>query len=434
MILDKLVLPFEKIQWTHWEGRVCRVSGLTVECTGIAPKVGEMCEVISQDNLHHVFCEVIGIEDRISILMPLSDTEGIGYGDRVLPYRKALCVYVGEYLQGSILDGYGNPISPLNLPKGKELPITNACPNPLERPPIKQVFVTGIKAIDSLLTCGRGQRIGIFAGSGVGKSTLLGSLARNSEADISVFALIGERGREVKSFMDDILGEKGLKKSVLVVATSDTSPLQRLKGVMTALTIAEFFRDLGKNVLFLCDSITRVAMAIREIGLARKEPPALRGYPPSLYGTLSKIVERLGNTPKGSITSFLTVLVEGEDFNEPVADTVRSLLDGHIVLRRELAEKGHYPPVSTLESVSRLMNELISQDHKKAAQKFRVLYHSYKSAQELINIGAYKAGSNPLIDEAIQRIQAINSFLCQTSEESFDFLKSLVKLKEAVGV
>lgn len=419
-----------QVRWSRWEGYVCRVTGLTLECTGISPRVGELCNVISQANGATTPCEVIGIEDKVSILMPLEELDGIGYGDRVVPCDKPLTVRVGDWLRSMVLDGYGKPLDGQPLPEGEEVPILGMCPNPLERPPIHEVFTTGIKAIDGMLTCGKGQRLGIFAGSGVGKSTLLGSLARGSEADISVFALIGERGREVKSFLDDVLGPTGIANSVLVVATSDTSALKRVKGVLTALTIAEYFRDQGRKVLFLCDSITRTAMAIREIGLSRHEPPTLRGYPPSLYSILSKMVERLGNTSKGSITSFLTVLVEGEDFNEPVADTMRSLLDGHIVLRRELAEKGHFPPVAVLESVSRLMNELITPEHRKAANYFRQLYHAYHNAQELINIGAYKAGSNPTIDEALHKITRINQFLCQQATERCSYGETVTRLLE----
>jgi FliI/YscN family ATPase len=429
-MLTKYLSRLNQIRWTRWEGYVCKVAGLTLECTGIAPRLGDLCSVISQVSGTTTLCEVIGIEDRVSILMPLEQLEGVGYGDRVMPCDKPLTVKVGNWLRGMVLDGYGKPLNGEPLPEGEEVPILAACPNPLDRPAIKEIFTTGVRAIDGLLTCGKGQRVGIFAGSGVGKSTLLGSLARGSEADISVLALIGERGREVKSFLDDILGKTGLANSVLVVATSDTSALKRVKGVLTALTIAEYFRDQGCKVLFMCDSITRTAMAIREIGLSRHEPPTLRGYPPSLYSVLSKMVERLGNTSKGSITSFLTVLVEGEDFNEPVADTMRSLLDGHIVLRRDLAEQGHFPPVAVLESVSRLMNELVTPEHKKLANHFRQLYHAYHNAQELINIGAYKAGSNPVIDEALQKIVRINLFLCQNAAEKCGYSETVAKLTE----
>lgn len=421
----------QKIRWYRWEGYICKVSGLTLECCDISPKVGELCKVITQKDQQSILCEVIGINGNNSILMPLDYTIGVGYGDRVIPCEKELSVSVGPFLQGKILSGYGKLLNGGMLPKGKERPIIAQGINPLDRPPIKEVFETGIKSIDGLLTCGKGQRVGIFAGSGVGKSTLLGSLARNSEADICVLALIGERGREVRSFIEESLGEEGLKKSVLVVATSDTSPIQRLKGVMTALTIAEYFRDEGKDVLFLCDSITRTAMAIREIGLSRKEPPTLRGYPPSLYPILSQLVERLGNNQNGSITGFFTVLVEGDDFNEPVSDTMRALLDGHIVLKRELAQRGHFPAIDLLGSASRLMNNIAMDEHKKLANHFRLLYSTYDKSQELINIGAYKHGSNLLIDESIQKNTAMNEFLIQ-GNESFRFNESLQFLIDAL--
>ena len=420
----------DRLQWYRWEGTIHKVTGLILECSGIASRVGELCRIVCRQDGREIFCEVIGIREQATLLMPLDYVEGIGYGDKVIPCGRKLSVNVGEFLTGCVVNGYGIPLSDAEFPGGCLREINGESLNPLERPPITSKFATSIRAIDALLTCGKGQRLGIFAGSGVGKSTLLGSLARNSEAEVAVLALIGERGREVRTFIEDCLGQEGLARSVVVVATSDTSPIQRLKGVLTALTIAEYFRDNGKDVMFMCDSITRVAMAIREIGLARNEPPTLRGYPPSLYSLLSQMVERLGNTTQGSITGFFTVLVEGDDFNEPVADTMRSLLDGHIVLTRELAQQGHFPAIDCLQSASRIMNEIVSDEHRQAANRFRLLYHTYRNAQELINIGAYKAGSNVLIDQALQKIAAMNDFLSQDYRLGSDFASSTSQLIE----
>ncbi|MEX2669982.1 FliI/YscN family ATPase [Candidatus Uabimicrobium amorphum] len=415
------------IEWAKCQGHVERISGLIIECSGIAPKVGEMCYIINKHK-EKIPCEVIGIQQEASLLMPLETLESVGRGDRVEQCHQKFTIRVGDFLQGMVLNGLGKPLDKSSLLKGNKVPVERECPNPLLRPPIEQVFQTSIRAIDGLLTCGKGQRIGIFAGSGVGKSTLMGSLVRNSEADISVIALIGERGREVMDFINHSLGRDGLAKSVLVVATSDASPIERYKACLTALTIAEYFRDQQRNVLFLCDSMTRVAMAIRDIGLARKEPPTLRGYPPSLYNELAKMVERLGNTDNGSITGFLTVLVEGDDFNEPVADTMRGLLDGHIILDRELAQRGHFPAISILKSVSRVMNDVIGRDHQDLANRFRHLRSAYTKSEELINIGAYKHGSNPLIDMAIKKHEQMEQFLRQdlrTTEDYEDMLQNL---------
>ena len=373
-------------------GRVTKIVGLTVESIGPDASVNDLCSIISSDKKKSVDAEVIGFRDDRLLLMPFEDITGIGVGSMVINRNKPLVVSVGDELLGKVLDGLGNPMDNEQLQLGHFYAVDEKAPDPMERALISEVLPLGVKAVDGLLTIGKGQRIGIFAGSGVGKSTLLGMFARNTKADINVIALIGERGREVKEFIERDLGEEGLRRSVLVVATSDKPALIRKKAAMTATAIAEYFRDQGKDVLLMMDSLTRFSMAQREIGLASGEPPVSRGYPPSVYSEMPKLLERAGNTRDGSITGLYTVLVDGDDFNEPITDTARGILDGHIMLSRKLAHKNHYPAIDVLSSISRVMSSIASKEHKKLAGKFKMVLATYNEAEDLINIGAYKAG------------------------------------------
>jgi type III secretion system ATPase, FliI/YscN (EC 3.6.3.15) len=379
--------------------------------------------------------EVVGFRDKNVLLMPIGDMSGIGPGSTVTVCHRDLEVAVGESLLGRVLDGLGNPIDG----KGPVVPecyypVSNQPPNPMTRPRIRQVLPLGVKCIDGLLTVGKGQRMGIFAGSGVGKSTLIGMIARNTKADINVIALIGERGREVREFLEKDLGEEGLKRSVVVVATSDQPALIRLKGAMVATAIAEYFRDKGRDVLLLMDSLTRFSMAQREIGLAIGEPPVSRGYTPSVFSILPKLLERAGTSEKGSITGLYSVLVDGDDMNEPITDTVRGILDGHIALSRQLAHRNHYPAIDVLGSISRVMNDIVDEEHLKYAMELRQALAVYRDAEDLINVGAYVRGSNPAIDKAISLHDSINEFLTQGINERYSFRDTIEKLKEAVTV
>lgn len=373
-------------------------------------------------------CEVVGFKEDCVILMPLGELVGVSPGCKVIGKGVPLNVRCSDELLGKILDGLGHPIDGEAILDGENYSLSNEPPDPMKRPRITNIMPTGVRAIDGFLTCGEGQRIGIFAGSGVGKSTTLGMMARTAEADVNVIALIGERGREVLDFIERDLGEEGMKKSVVVCATSDKSPLVRLKGALTATSIAEYFRDKGKKVLLMMDSVTRFAMAQREVGLAIGEPPAQKGYTPSVFAMLPKLMERTGMSDKGSITAFYTVLVDGDDFNEPIADTVRGILDGHIVLSRQLAHKNHYPAIDILNSVSRLMKEIATEEQNKAASKARDILATYKEAEDLINIGAYEEGSNKEIDLAIKYIGNVNSYLKQGVNEVSQFEVSKSKL------
>ncbi|MGX4600744.1 flagellar protein export ATPase FliI [Faecalimicrobium sp. JNUCC 81] len=424
---ERLVKKVKDIPAIRSEGKVKKIIGLTVEVEGIKSFVGELCTIYNQLE-HPIDCEVVGFKDGDVILMPLGELTGIGPGCRVVARGIPLSVKCSDELLGRVLDGVGNPIDESSITSGERYSLFNQPPDPMKRKRITQIMPTGIRAIDGFLTCGEGQRIGIFAGSGVGKSTTLGMIARTAKADVNVIALIGERGREVLDFIERDLGEEGMKKSVVVCATSDKSPLVRLKGALTATSIAEYFRDQGKKVILMMDSVTRFAMAQREVGLAIGEPPAQKGYTPSVFAMLPKLMERTGLSDKGSITAFYTVLVDGDDFNEPIADTVRGILDGHIVLSRELAHKNHYPAIDILNSVSRLMNEICEDDHKRSASFARDIIATYKEAEDLINIGAYEKGSNKNIDMSITYIDKINSFLKQRVEEntSFDDSKQML--------
>ncbi|MCR4989391.1 MAG: flagellar protein export ATPase FliI [Lachnospiraceae bacterium] len=404
-------------------GRVVNAVGLTIETAGPQAKMGDLCYVYPSrisDSTEPALAEIVGFKEGKNLLMPYDKIEGIGPGSSVENTGRPLSVMVGEGLLGHTLDGLGRPNEPVSM-QGVEYSVEAFAPDPMKRKIISDVLPLGVKAVDGLITIGKGQRIGIFAGSGVGKSTLMGMFARNTKADINVIALIGERGREVREFIERDLGPEGMKRSVVVIATSDKPALERKKAAQTATAIAEYFRDCGKDVLLMMDSMTRFCMAQREIGLASGEPPVSRGYPPSVYSELPKLLERAGCSDKGSITGLYTVLVDGDDFNEPITDTARSILDGHIMLNRSLAHKNHYPAVDVLQSISRCMSQIAEKSHKEAAGRLKNVLATYQEAEDLINIGAYKSGSNPDIDYAIKKIKAVNEFLMQETDEKFSF-------------
>ncbi len=407
--------------YTKELGKVAKVVGLTVESVGPTCKLNDLCKIISKDGTHNVMAEVVGFRDNRVLLMPFESVDGIGLGATVENTREPLRVSVGPELLGRSLDGLGRPMDGKELNLKETYPIEAPPPDALKRKLITDVLPLGVKAVDGMITVGKGQRIGIFAGSGVGKSTLMGMFARNTKADINVIALIGERGREVREFIERDLGEEGLKRSVLVIATSDKPALIRNKAAKTATAIAEYFRDQGKDVLLMMDNMTRFCMAQREIGLASGEPPVTRGYPPSVYSELPKVLERAGNSERGSITGLYAVLVDGDDFNEPISDTARGILDGHIVLSRKLGHKNHYPAIDVLQSISRCMSGIATKEHKEVAGKLKNVLATYNEAEDLINIGAYKAGSNPDIDYAISKIHQVNDFLMQDVDSKYAF-------------
>jgi flagellum-specific ATP synthase len=429
---DYLMKKIPDINYTYSEGVVKNVIGLTIEVQGITAFVGEVCKIYNISN-EEISCEVVGFRNKDVILMPLGELVGISPGCRVVPTGSPLSVKCSDELFGKVLDGLGNPLDGSEISKYTNYSLNASPPDPLKRRRITEVLPTGVRAIDGFLTCGEGQRIGIFAGSGVGKSTTLGMLAREAKADINVIALIGERGREVRDFLEKDLGESGMKKSIIVCATSDQPALVRLKGAFTATAIAEYFRDQGKKVILMMDSVTRFAMAQREVGLAIGEPPATKGYTPSVFSMLPKLMERSGMSDKGSITAFYTVLVDGDDFNEPIADAVRSILDGHVVLSRALAAKNHYPAIDILASISRLMSEIATEDHKESASLVRDLMATYKDSEDLINIGAYVKGSNKKIDRAIQYNDIIEAYLTQGMNDTTDFEVSVNMLKNMIN-
>ncbi len=399
-------------------GKVSKIIGLLIESQGPRVSLGDLCYLHSPGDGAGLPAEVVGFRENRVLLMPLGEFHGIGPGCQVVSARRTLQVKVGDGLLGRVLDGLGNPIDGKGpLAAAREYPLHAAPPPPLSRRRITERISVGVRAVDGLLTLGRGQRVGIMAGSGVGKSTLLGMVARNTEADVSVIALVGERGREVREFIERDLGEEGLKRSVVVVATSDQPALLRLKGAMTATAIAEYFRDQGLDVMLMMDSVTRFAVAQREVGLTIGEPPATRGYTPSVFALLPKLLERSGAGETGSITGIYTVLVDGDDMNEPIADAVRSILDGHIVLSRAIAAQNHFPAIDVLQSISRLMLEIVDAEHWRAAQEVRTLLATYRDAEDLINIGAYAAGSNAGIDQAIGLIGPIREYLRQDVRE-----------------
>lgn len=420
----------EEVSSVRVNGRVTRVVGLVMEGIGPGSSVGEFCHVFPKDSAEPIQCEVVGFSDDKILLMPLGEVRGIGPGSRIVAKRVSASVRVGRKLLGRTLDGLGSPMDSLGpIDAEKDYPLYSTPPNPLTRKRIESPLNVGIRAINGLLTVGKGQRIGIFAGSGVGKSVLMGMMARNTEADINVICLVGERGREVKEFIEKDLGPEGLKRSVIVVATSDQPPLIRMRAPLVATAIAEFFRDQGQNVLLMMDSISRFCMAQREIGLAIGEPPATKGYPPSVFAHLPRLLERAGTSAgQGSITGFYTILAEGDDVNDPVADAARAILDGHIVLTRELASQGHYPAIDILSSISRVMNDIVNPEHKKAAMGLKSVLSTYRKAYDLISIGAYKEGSDPRVDHAIKSIDRITAYLRQDITEGVGYDDSLQAL------
>ena len=418
-----------RIQSIRAVGHITKIVGLTVESSGPISSLGDLVAIKASGGLEQL-AEVVGFRDERILLFPLDTVEGVRCGDEVILVNEGFTVGVGPQLLGRVVDGLGRPIDsdqPVNA--HCQWKVRRAAPNSMMRKRITDPFYTSVRSIDSAITCGNGQRVGIFAGSGVGKSSLMGMIARNSSSDINVIALIGERGKEVLDFIEDSLGDEGLSKSILVVSTSDKSPLQRVKGAETAMAIAEYFRDQGKNVLFMMDSVTRYAMAQREVGLAIGEPPATKGYPPSVFSMLPALLERAGTNHLGSITGFFTVLVEGDDMNDPIADTTRGILDGHIVLSRELAQQAHYPAVDILQSVSRVMNGVTDREHIALAQQMRKILSAYKKAEDMINIGAYKTGSNPEIDRAIAKKKVIDGFLQQGLDEKLNWGESFDKMR-----
>ena len=412
-------------------GKIEQIVGMTVEASGINCNIGDVCKISVKPGKKYVTAEVVGFKDGKVMLMPYSDMDGIGYGSFVENTGEKLMINVSNSLIGRTVDALGEPLDGKEALSGGTLYSINGMrSNPLERPPIAKPLEFGVKAIDGMLTIGKGQRMGIFAGSGVGKSTLMGMIARNIKADVNVIALVGERGREVMEFIDRDLGPEGVKRSVLVVATSDQPALMRSKCALTATTIAEYFKDQGKDVLLMMDSLTRYCMAEREIGLSIGEPPVARGYTPSIYASLPKLLERCGNFKTGSITGIFTVLVEGDDSNEPVSDTVRGIIDGHIMLSRKIAMKNHYPAIDITASISRLMSEIVSGEHKAKASKIRKIMSLYQENADLISIGAYKTGSNPELDDAIGRMPAINEFLQQPVDVKVEFSDTVDMINE----
>ncbi len=413
----------------RYTGKVVHVAGLVIESNGPSVPIGDLCHIHINNGDAPVPAEVVGFKEKKVLLMPIGELDRIGPGAKVVASRSPLMIKVGIDLMGRVIGGLGEPIDgkgPINSDDYRSM--YNSPPDPLKRSRIHEPLRTGIRVLDGLFTCGKGQRLGIFAGSGVGKSTLIGMIARNSEADVNVIALIGERGREVREFIEKSLGEEGLKKSVVVSVTSDKPALLRVKGAYIASTVAEYFRDQGMQVMLLVDSVTRFANAQREVGLAIGEPPTSKGYTPSVFALLPKLLERSGTGSRGSITGLYTVLVDGDDMNEPIADAVRGILDGHIVLSRTLANQNHFPAIDILESVSRCMDDIITPEHRKAALELKTVYATYKESEDMINIGAYAKGSNSKIDFAISVIDRIKDYLKQDVTEDSTFHDTIARL------
>jgi FliI/YscN family ATPase len=430
MNLAGYLAELEKMSTVRWTGAVTQLIGLLIESEGPAAAMGDFCEIVTSAG-RRIRTQVIGFRNGRVLSMPLEETDGLQLGDTVIARKEEARVDVGQSLLGRVLDGFGKPMDGKPAPRAdSSYDLFAAPPGPLEREHIEQRLVTGIRVIDSLLPIGKGQRVGIFGGSGVGKSTLLGAMARQNSADVSVIALIGERNREVRDFLEHELSADGLKRSVVIVATSDRPAPLRIRAAFVALAVSEYFRDQGADVLLVMDSVTRLAMAQREIGLAAGEPPSQKGYTPSVFNLLPRICERAGRFKKGSITGFFTVLVEGDDFNEPICDAVRSILDGHIVLSRELGAAGHYPAVDVLNSVSRLASRLSSPEQKSAAQKLRAALSEYSRSEDLINLGAYAAGSNPRLDAAIQARPRLLDFLRQDAHATSPFDETISHMQQ----
>ncbi|MBN1818903.1 MAG: FliI/YscN family ATPase [Sedimentisphaerales bacterium] len=427
---DALHARLQQTRLVTRKGTIQRVSGLTVESSGPDIGMGQPCEIRLRDN-RVIPAEVIGFRGSNLVLLPLDHLDGISPGDTVAALNQPRCICLGPHITGRVIDGMGRPIDGKGPLQGQEVrSLDNPSPKPLQRRMISEPLPLGIRSIDGILTCGKGQRVGIFSGSGVGKSVLLGEIANGSDAQVNVVALVGERGREVREFLEKDLGPEGLARSVIIVATSDSAAIQRIKAGFTAVTIAEYFRDRGMDVLFMMDSLTRFSQAQREIGLAAGEPPATKGYCPSVFALLPRLLERLGCSDRGSITGILTVLAEADDLNDPVADSARSLLDGHIVLSRKLADRGHYPAIDILQSVSRLMPSVTTEEHRKAALKFREIYATYIDAEDLISIGAFSPGSNRRIDGSVALIDRIQDFLVQPVRQRSRLPETVSRLRE----
>ena len=416
----------------QWRGRVIEANGQTIESDGPPCSVGECCEIVSGDGVRHS-AEVIGFRGRRVIAMPLIATRGLRHGDAVFSSGRGAEIAIGEAMRGRVLDAMAMPIDDAGpMSRAEMWPLDADVAAAMDRVPIREALTTGVRAIDGMLTVGRGQRVGIFGGSGVGKSTLIGMMTRNTEADITVVGLIGERGREVREFLDDALGVEGRKRSVVFVSTSDQSPLLRMRAAMAATAAAEFYARRGKNVLLVLDSLTRYAMAAREVGLAAGEPPASKGYTPSVFAHLAKLVERAGRFEVGSITAFYTVLMEGDDQQDPVVDAVRSLLDGHIVLSRALASEGWYPPIHVLDSLSRLMPVVTTEEHRGRARLVRQLMAAHARSEDLVRMGAYTAGADKELDRAMAAMPGVKEYLQQDAEECFTMRESVEELQEMV--
>lgn len=433
MYFDEIADLVKSSETVRHIGKIENIVGMTIEASGIRANIGDINIISTQDGKREILAEVVGFKSDRTILMPYDYTNGIGAGNFIRNTNRRLKIPVGDFLRGRIIDAMGNPMDDLgNFDADHFYSVENNYINPLSRPPIDERLDFGVKAIDGMITIGKGQRIGIFAGSGVGKSTLLGMVARNSCADINVIALVGERGREVREFIQRDLGEEGLKRSILVVATSDQPAMLRMKCPIVATAIAEYFKDQGNDVLLMMDSLTRFAMAQREIGLAVGEPPVARGYTPSIYAEMPKLLERSGKFDNGSITGIYTVLVEGDDTNEPIADTARGILDGHIVLSRKLAHQNHFPAIDISSSISRIMDAIVSKEHLSVASQIRDILAKYEENADLISIGAYKAGTNPRLDRALEKIDGVNGFLKQEKNESFTYDNILGFMKDII--
>ncbi len=431
-ITDALETTVKNLELTAMRGRVLEVTGVLIRATAPSAKVGELCILQNAGEKDKMMAEVVGFENTVALLTPMGDMVGVSNTTEVIPTGRLHEVSVGPDVLGKVLDGLGRPFNGETFESAMTYPIHAAPPNPMQRKVIDQPLALGLRVLDGLLTCGEGQRMGIFAAAGGGKSTLLSMLIRNAAADVKVLALIGERGREVREFIEQDIGEEGLKQAVLVVSTSDRPAMERLKAAYVATAIAEYFRDQGKNVLLMMDSVTRFARAQREIGLAAGEPPTRRGFPPSVFAALPQLMERAGQSDKGSITALYTVLVEGDDMTEPIADETRSILDGHIILSRKLAQENHYPAVDVLASVSRVMNTIIDDEHRRVAGRIRQLLAKYREIELLLKIGEYKEGSDADADEAVAKVDSINALLKQEMREVSAFDNTLQQMREIV--
>ena len=437
-IKDKVHEKLNETELFRYKGTVSKLLGLTVEVKLPGLKIGDLCYIETNDGKQKP-AEVQAFRGEVAQLLLLLDANGIGQGSLVTSTGRPITIPVGDFLLGRLVDPMGNPLDgkPLDTEGAQWRSIEGPPPGPFERPIITEIFSTGVRAIDSCMTMGCGQRLGLFAGSGVGKSTLLGMIARNSDADVNVVALIGERGREVKEFIEDSLGEEGLAKSVIVCSTGDKPPLIRQKALLAATAVCEYFRDQGKKVFLMTDTVTRCAMAGREVGLSLGEPPTMKGYPPSIFSWLQKVLERAGNSPKGSITALYTVLMEGDDITDPIVDIVRGIVDGHIFLSRKVAEMNHYPAIDVLGSISRLMSSIVTPEHRSAAGKMRTIMSMYRDNKDLIDVGMYQPGTNPKLDIAIEMMPKINAFLQQRISDSVTMettIQTLVDMMKDVDI